>query len=100
MQIAANFIPLILWSIQKNVVNLRRKPQYNTIMTTITLKYDARNSLLKSIIDLAVKAGAIVVDVTTSKTKRCGLDEALEDVEQGRVYKADSVEDMMKQILG
>ncbi len=69
-------------------------------MTTITLKYDARNSILKSIIDLAVKAGAIVVDATTPKTKRCGLEEALEDVEQGRVYKADSVEDMMKQILG
>ncbi len=79
---------------------MRRKPQYNTIMTTITLKYDARNSILKSIIDLAVKAGAIVVDATTPKAKRCGLDEALEDVAQGRIYKADSVEDMMKQILG
>ncbi len=70
------------------------------IMATITLKYDARNSVLKSIIDLALKAGAVVVDATRPKAKRCGLDEALEDVEQGRVYKADSVDDMMKQILG
>ncbi len=69
-------------------------------MATITLKYDARNSIMKSIIDLALKAGAVVVDATTPKAKRCGLDEALEDVEQGRIYKAESVEDMMKQILG
>lgn len=34
------------------------------------------------------------------KEKKCGLDEALEDVKAGRVYHANSVEDMMKQILG
>lgn len=34
------------------------------------------------------------------KEKKCGLDEALEDVKAGRVYRAESTEDMMKQIFG
>ncbi len=33
------------------------------------------------------------------QNSQSGLDEALEDIQQGRVYKADSVEDMFKQIL-
>lgn len=32
--------------------------------------------------------------------KKCGLDEALEDVKAGRVYHANSTGDLMKQILG
>lgn len=34
------------------------------------------------------------------KEQKCGLDEALEDVKAGRVYHADSTEDLIKQILG
>lgn len=34
------------------------------------------------------------------KKKVCGIDRALKDVEEGRVYHADSVDDMFKQILG
>lgn len=34
------------------------------------------------------------------KKRMCGLDRALKDVEEGRVYHAESVEDMFKQILG
>ncbi|MDO4991434.1 MAG: hypothetical protein Q4E26_00575 [Prevotellaceae bacterium] len=42
-----------------------------------------------------------VKSVTIPRKKRmCGLDRALKDVEEGRVYHADSVEDMFKQILG
>ena len=36
----------------------------------------------------------------SAKKKKCGLDEALEDVKAGRVYHAESTEDMMKQIFG
>lgn len=32
--------------------------------------------------------------------KKCGLDEAYEDVEAGRVTRADSVDDMFSKILG
>ena len=42
-----------------------------------------------------------VKSITMPRKKRmCGLDRALKDVEEGRVYHADSVEDMFKQILG
>lgn len=42
-----------------------------------------------------------VKSVTMPRKKRmCGLDRALKDVEEGRVYRAESVEDMFKQILG
>lgn len=42
-----------------------------------------------------------VKSVTMPRKKRmCGLDRALKDVEEGRVYHADSVEDMFRQILG
>lgn len=34
------------------------------------------------------------------KKRMCGLDRALKDVEEGRVYRAESVDDMFKQILG
>ena len=32
--------------------------------------------------------------------RRKGIDAALEDVRKGRVYKAESVDDMFRQILG
>ena len=32
--------------------------------------------------------------------KKTGLDEALEDIKAGRIYHAQSTEDLMKQILG
>ena len=35
-----------------------------------------------------------------SKRKKCGLDEALDDVKAGRVHRADSIDDMFKQVLG
>lgn len=38
--------------------------------------------------------------IKVRKEKKCGLDEALEDVKAGRVYHAESTEDMMKQIFG
>lgn len=42
-----------------------------------------------------------VKSVTTPRNKRvCGLDLALKDIEEGRVYRAESVDDMFKQILG
>lgn len=38
--------------------------------------------------------------IQTRKEKKCGLDEALEDVKAGRVYHAESTKDLMQQILG
>ncbi len=69
-------------------------------MATITLEYDARNTNFKKLIDVLVSIGAKIVQPQPKAKKHCSLDEALEDVKQGRIHKADSVEDMMKQILG
>ena len=66
-------------------------------MTSITLEYDGRNTAIKKALDLILYLGARVKE---PRKKKNGLDEALEDIEAGRVYEADSVEDMMKQILG
>lgn len=42
-----------------------------------------------------------VKSVATPRKKRvCGLDRALKDVEVGRIYRAESVSDMLNQILG
>ena len=36
---------------------------------------------------------------TVEIPRRAGLDEAIEDIKEGRIYKAESVDDMMNQIL-
>ena len=41
------------------------------------------------------------VTITTPRKKKLnGVDRALLDIKEGRVYKAESVDDMFKQILG
>ena len=67
-------------------------------MASITLEYDGRNTAIKKALDLILYLGARVK--RPKAHAKNGLDEALEDIEAGRVYDADSVEDMMKQILG
>ena len=60
-------------------------------MATITLKYDARNNLARKTIDYILSLGVF--------EKKTGLDEALEDIKNGRVHSAKSVDDMMNKIL-
>lgn len=67
-------------------------------MASITLEYDGRNTAIKKAIDLILYLGAKVKEPKAQSKN--GLDEALEDIEAGRVFEADSVDDMMKQILG
>ena len=50
-------------------------------MATLTLNYDGRNALIKSILQSAILAGATQV----AAKKMSPLDEALEDVRLGRV---------------
>ena len=83
-------------------------------MATTTTKTPAAGQLLVSISDLSMlndikKAISMVKGVTAVKkqkvkefdiTKTKGFQEALDDVKHGRVYHAESVDDMFKQILG
>ena len=54
------------------------------------------NRLIKVI---ELMKGVSIVNVI-STPKKSGLDAALEDVKEGRVYKAKSTDDLFKQILG
>ena len=83
-------------------------------MATTTTQAPAAAQLLVSISDLSMvndikKAISMLKGVTTVKkqkqkefdiTKTKGFQEALDDVKHGRVYHAESVDDMFKQILG
>ena len=69
-------------------------------MTQITLQFE-NHSIKKhflKIIEL-MNGVSVVEPEIKAKTKKCGLDKALEDVEAGRVYKAKNVDDLFKQIL-
>lgn len=66
-------------------------------MATITLKYDARNVSIKKLLEVIVSLGG---QINPHITKKSGIDEAMDDLKAGRIYKAKDVNDMMKQILG
>jgi len=83
-------------------------------MEAKTTQAPAAAQLLVSISDLSMlndikKAISMLKGVTVVKkqkqrefdiTKTAGYREAMDDVKNGRVYHADSVDDMFKQILG
>ena len=69
-------------------------------MTQWTLQFEnnaIKNHFLK-IIEL-MNGVTVVKPQTKSRRKKCGLDEALEDVEAGRVYQAKDVDDLFKQLM-
>ena len=62
------------------------------IILTISNSQDA--TLIKK---LLAKFDSVVIS-NTKKKRKTGLDEALEDVAEGRVYHASDVEDLFKQL--
>lgn len=67
-------------------------------MTQLTINIEDKSILphLKKILN-AIDGVSIA---KPSKTKKRGLDEALDDVKAGRVHRADSIDEMFKQVLG
>lgn len=68
-------------------------------MEQLTLLFDnvlVKNRLLKV---LELMNGVTIVKEKTPKRKN-SLDKALDDVRDGRVYKAKNADDLFKQILG
>ena len=63
-------------------------------MTTYTVTINERSKILVKLLEVLSIAGATV------EKKKNGLDEALEDIQEGRVYDAENVDDMFEQILG
>lgn len=74
---------------------LALQPEANQIIVTL----DDVNLMQQ--VKKAIELMRGVKSVATPRKKRvCGLDRALKDVKEGRVYRAESVDDMFKQILG
>lgn len=59
------------------------------IMATITLRYDPSNPIAKKTIDYILSLGVF--------EKRNELDEALEDLKNGKVYSAKNAKDLISQ---
>ena len=51
-------------------------------MATITLKYNARNSKAKNLLNYVLSTGLLMPDIE----KKSGLERAFEDLEKGRIY--------------
>jgi len=51
-------------------------------METVTLKYSARNSHAKNLLNYVLSTGLFVPEIN----KKSGLANALEDLEKGRIY--------------
>ncbi len=68
-------------------------------MKQLILQFENASVMNRLIKVIELMKGVSIVDVI-STPKKSGLDAALEDVKEGRVYKAKSTDDLFKQILG
>lgn len=68
-------------------------------METITLQYNASNRAIKGLIAALLKFDDVVkVSKTAAKTKKSGLDEAIDDFENGRTTKCRDFNDYLEKI--
>ena len=65
-------------------------------MATILLKYDTHNPIAQKTIDYILSLG--VFEKKETSKRKSALEESIEDIEKGRVYKAKDVEDLFKQL--
>lgn len=63
--------------------------------TKVILEFDGRNSAARSIINMLKTVGLFKVE---EKQAPNGIDESLNDIKVGRVYKAKNVKDLMRKI--
>lgn len=68
-------------------------------MKQLILQFEDTRVMNRLIKVIELMKGVSIVNVI-STPKKSGLDAALEDVKEGRVYKAKSTDDLFKQILG
>lgn len=77
------------------MATLVRQPEANQMIVTfddVTVMQQVKKAI-------ALMRGVKSISMPRKK-RMSGLDQALKDVEEGRVYRAESVDDMFKQILG
>lgn len=68
-------------------------------MTQITLQFE-NAAVMRHLMKLVELMKGVSVVKVVSTPKKSGLDMALEDIQEGRVYKAKDTEDLFKKILG
>ena len=68
-------------------------------MRQLILRFENATVMNRLIKVIELMKGVSIVDVV-STPKKSGLDAAMEDVKEGRVYKAENTDDLFKQILG
>ena len=68
-------------------------------MKQLILQFEDTRVMNRLIKVIELMKGVSIVNVI-STPKKSGLDAALDDVKEGRVYKAESTDDLFKQILG
>ena len=68
-------------------------------MTEITIRVE-NNSILPSLRQILNSIEGVSIARSARKKRKSGLEEALDDVKNGRVYRAESVDDLFQKILG
>jgi hypothetical protein len=64
-------------------------------MATLTINYDAHNTNITRLLEVVINLGATPVN----KTYKTGIDEALEDVKNGRIYATKDAKSLIQQCL-
>ena len=68
-------------------------------MTEITIRVE-NNSILPSLRKILNSIEGVSIARSARKKHKSGLEEALDDVKNGRVYRAEGVDDLFQKILG
>lgn len=68
-------------------------------MKQLILQFENANVMNRLIEVIGLMKGVSIVEIIPTP-KKSGLDAALDDVKEGRVYKAKSTDDLFQQILG
>ena len=64
-------------------------------MATLTINYDTHNTNITRLLEVVMNLGATPVH----KTYKTGIDEALDDVKNGRIYAAKDAKSLIQQCL-
>ncbi len=69
-------------------------------MATITLKYDAQNVVIKSILDAAVAAGATIIESNSEFNTRnlSPIERSIEDIREGRITHIQNIDNALEEI--
>jgi 16S rRNA U516 pseudouridylate synthase RsuA-like enzyme len=68
-------------------------------MATVTLTYDGRNRTIRRMLDALLSLGVTVEKTEKKQKKLTPLEEADEDIKQGRVYSAKNAEDLFNKLM-